>query len=188
MGLMIHSLSEIPIHERRDYYLFLLDYGWHEPLSEALRNNFKMIASKAAKNKSAVIMGFEGSHFNDEVLSWQNINGEDATEILPAIMITTIAPFQFKEIIFQTSKQIKYAQEKMLLIPLKKFCTTTTDVIELIEKLFNDIKSEKSLLQFEIAKELKKGKGKAFMDSLILKPTAWGMGIDIKQAIKSLTK
>ncbi len=37
MGLMVHSLEGIPAGHHRDYYIYLLDYGWDEPLADALR-------------------------------------------------------------------------------------------------------------------------------------------------------
>jgi hypothetical protein len=36
MGLMIHSLCELPAAKslyKRDFYVYLLDYGWEEALS-----------------------------------------------------------------------------------------------------------------------------------------------------------
>jgi len=39
MGLHVHSLSNIPKSENRDYLIYLLEYGWHEPLAEALRKH-----------------------------------------------------------------------------------------------------------------------------------------------------
>jgi hypothetical protein len=50
---------------------------------------------------------------------------------------------------------------KMILIPLRKVCSTTTQVVSLIEKIFNDIKNQKDLDDFRIARELKKGIGRA---------------------------
>jgi hypothetical protein len=41
MGLHVHSLSNIPKSENRDYLIYLLEYGWHEPLAQALNNNFR---------------------------------------------------------------------------------------------------------------------------------------------------
>ena len=35
MGLMIHSLGQLPADAHRDYYVYLLDYGWDEPLGDA---------------------------------------------------------------------------------------------------------------------------------------------------------
>jgi len=45
---------------------------------------------------------------------------------------------------------------KLILIPLKKFCSTTTEVASLIERLFNDIKEKSSCRNFELEKKLVK--------------------------------
>ena len=45
MGLQ-HSLSNIPKSENRDYLIYLLEYGWHEPLAQALNENFNNMASR----------------------------------------------------------------------------------------------------------------------------------------------
>ncbi len=51
MGLMVHSLDGIPEEHHRDYFIYLLDYGWNEPLSDALRNNFGHMALLHLKRK-----------------------------------------------------------------------------------------------------------------------------------------
>lgn len=48
MGLMIHSLGELPLNAKRDYYVYLLDYGWHEPLGQALLSSFDTMAAEAS--------------------------------------------------------------------------------------------------------------------------------------------
>jgi hypothetical protein len=73
---------------------------------------------------------------------------------------------------------------KMILIPLKKVCSTTTQVVSLIEKIFNDIKNQKDLDDFRIARELKKGIGRALADAVILEPNFAGMGFSFKKMIE----
>ncbi|WP_321381263.1 hypothetical protein [Rhizobium sp.] len=97
MGLMIHSLENIPESARRNYFIYLLDYGWDEPISEALRRNFDNMASEAAVNKAVVIKGTVGSHFQKEVFSWHQINGMNAEEILPALLISNNHPSYFQK-------------------------------------------------------------------------------------------
>jgi hypothetical protein len=95
MGLMIHSLGELPANVERDYYVYLLDYGWEEAASDATYTNFARMAEVASKNNAAVFRGTVGHHFADEVLSWRHINGQDADGVLPAILITTKHPRKF---------------------------------------------------------------------------------------------
>jgi len=55
MGLMVYSLENIPVSAQRDYFVYLLDYGWQEPINKALSDNFDRMAQLASKNKAVVI-------------------------------------------------------------------------------------------------------------------------------------
>ncbi|MEW6734620.1 MAG: hypothetical protein AB1489_25065 [Acidobacteriota bacterium] len=180
MGLMIHSLGELPTDAKREYYVYLLDYGWDEPLGDALRNNFSKMAAKASAADAVVIRGVVGSHFEDEVLSWHHINGQPGDGILPAILITTRHPHQFHHYGKDWQKEGKLHADRLLLIPLREVCKTTTEVADLIEKIFSDIKKKQALADFAVAREMKKGKGGAIVDALILKPNIQGVGIDLE--------
>jgi len=182
MGLMIHSLGELPANVERDYFVYLLDYGWEEPLSEGLKRNFDRMAEKASKHNAVVLCGVGRDHFSDEVLSWHHVNGQPGEEILPAILITTCNPHRFHERCFQDSPNAK-AEDRMLLIPLRKSCNTTSDVVNLVDKLFRDIKEKKQLTDFEVRKELKKGHNGALVDALILQPNISGVGINLNAII-----
>ncbi|WP_291907235.1 hypothetical protein [Chitinophaga sp. CB10] len=74
---------------------------------------------------------------------------------------------------------------KLILIPLKKFCSSTTQVAELIERLFTHIKEGKDLTEFRIGKRIAKG-GKALADSLILEPNSRNQGITMEDVINYL--
>jgi hypothetical protein len=187
MGLHVHSLTNIPKSENRDYLIYLLEYGWHESLSDALRDNFDNMAARAAKNRSVVIKGTELGHFENEVFSWHHINSERDENILPAILITNAHPSYFREGQFRFRQKRGLYREsdegkiKLILIPLKKFCSTTTEVISLIEKLFIDIEAGHDLSDFKIAKEVNKGIGSAVLDSIILEPNFSGLGFSFKK-------
>ena len=188
MGLHISSLQHIPENAKRDYFIYLLDYGWNEPLIEALEKNYDKMAQLAADNNAVVIKETRKIHFEDEVLSWNNINGEDANEILPAILITNRHPAKFKES-FNVRQSEKVENDlKMILIPLKKFCKTTTDVTELISKLFKDIEEQKDINDFKISKEIRRGFGSALADSLILEPNFIGVGLNFRTLIDYFRK
>jgi hypothetical protein len=181
MGLWIQSLENIPLDAKRDYFIYLLDYGWDEPLGEALMKNYEKMASIAAENKAVVIRGTHRVHFEDEVLSWHHINGENAEELLPAILITNRHPKKFKESYSRYQNQIIEDDLKMILVPLKKFCKTTTEVVSLIEKVFNDVISGKDLVDFRVGKEMKKGLGRAITDAIILEPNFAGIGFSFNK-------
>lgn len=177
MGLMIHSMGEIPANVERSFYIYLLDYGWQEPISDALFANFNQISDHASKNDAVVFKGTVGHHFTDEVLSWHNVNGMDGEHVLPAILITTRNPHDFLE------QRVAPTEHNMLLIPLKNICNTATDVIEVVSKIFSDITSKKRLTDFRVAKEIKAGESGALVDAFILQPNISGVGVDLKKII-----
>jgi hypothetical protein len=185
MGLYVQSLANIPTNHHRDYFIYLLDYGWAEPLGEALVANYEKMASLAAENNAVVIRGTKRVHFEDEVLSWHNINGENSEDSLPAILITNRHPRDFKES-FGPSKHTIEIDLKLILIPLKLFCKTTTDVVKLIERLFHDISAKRDLSDFRIAKEIKKGNYGAVADAIILGPSSRKSSIDYDLMISFL--
>lgn len=183
MGLLVHNLGNLPVDTERDYFIYMLDYGWHEPLSEAIRANFTNMARLASESKSVVIAGVEPIHFENEVFSYHGINGEDGEEILPALMITTLHPRYFRNN-NQSLRERGEIDDKLLIIPLKSCCKTTSDVIDLISKLFKDIKEKKSLADFSIQKEIRKGSGwRSLADAFILRPNVHGVGIDFKKLL-----
>lgn len=197
MGLYIHNLSRLPMGVESDYYLYVLDYGWHEPLGDALHANFRLMADLAAKNKAVVLAGTDSRAFADEMLavhfddpqfSWSNINGESGEEILPALMISTIHPQRFREENRGYRPRLSsrgMADEKLIIIPLREACKNTTEVVALIERIFRDVAAKKPLTDFAVAKEIKAGSGGAISDALILKPSLWGMGVDLRELART---
>lgn len=184
MGLMVHSLEGIPEEHHRNYFIYLLDYGWQEPLSEVMMKNFGKMATLASEQKNAVVImkADVGVHFSDEVLSWHSINGEDAdrNDLLPAILVTNRHPAAFRDRNLNEQNDVE-SDLKMILFPLKKHCTDTSDVISLIQLIFKKIKSEEDLDNFEVTQEKKKGLGKAVVDSIILEPNFAGMGFNFNK-------
>lgn len=189
MGLYIQSLENIPLEAKRDYFIYLLDYGWSEPLGEALMSNYEKMAAIAAENKAVVIRGTHRVHFEDEVLSWHHINGEDSEGTLPAILITNRHPAKFRETYSPDQNRGNVEPDlKLIFIPLRKFCTTTTEVVSLIEKVFTDVKSQKDLDNFQIAKQMKRGMGRAIADAIILEPNIGGVGFNFNKMIEYFRK
>jgi len=179
MGLMIHSVGELPAGVRRGYYVYLLDYGWEEPASEVMYGNFSQMASAASRQDAVVLRGVVGAHFADEVLSWHHINGRDAEGLLPAILITTRHPTEFRE--HQWGR--RELADRLLLIPLRSVCKSPSDVIPLIQGMFRDIREKKTLSHFEVAEQMTEGRGGAVLDALILKPNFVGLGLDVNRII-----
>lgn len=181
MGLMIHSLEILSPEANREYFIYILDYGWSEPLADVIRKNFQNLAGWASKNDSAIITGVgEIGHFDNEVLSWHNINGENADNILPAILITRTNPHIFREYSDLRRKKID-KDFSYILIPLKKICKTETDVLDLMRKITKDIEEKKDFNDFQIKKHLKPGFRGAIVNSIILEPNFSGLGFSFNK-------
>ena len=188
MGLHVHNLGNLPnTVDGRDYFIYVLDYGWKEPLADALIANFTNMARKADETRSIVVAGIEPVHFTNDVFSWHSINGEEAEELLPAVMISTLLPSYFCE---QNNGKRPASQidDKLILIPLKSVCDTTDDVIKLINSIFRDIKAKKALSNFAIVKQMEKNSGGHFADAFILEPNISGIGVDLKKLFGKLSK
>jgi hypothetical protein len=163
-----------------------LDYGWDEPLGEAMMKNYTKMATIAAQNRAVVIRG-TSAHFEDEVFSWHHINGYNAENLLPAILITNRHPEKFRDRYLAYEKIEAEKNLKFILIPLRKCCTTTTDALVLVDKIFSDIQLQKDLDDFQVAKEMKRGVGRAVADALILEPNVAGIGVNIKKIFQYLS-
>ena len=87
----------------------------------------------ASRSNAVVVHGPRGVHFEDEVLSWHRVNGQDAKDILPAILITTRHPSTFRES-FETKRSKRETKDALLLIPLRKVCKSAEDVVDLIQE------------------------------------------------------
>jgi len=184
MGLMVHSLEGIPEEHHRDYFIYLLDYGWHEPLSEVLMNNFGRMAALASEQKNAVVIRHTtvGSHFSDEVLSWHSINGDDTdkNELLPAVLVTNRHPSEFRQRV-RLGSNVSEDNLKLILFPLKKHCKDSTEVVTLIQTIFTKIKNGDDLDSFQITHEKKKGIGRAIANSIMLEPNFAGVGFSFNR-------
>ncbi|CAM3188827.1 hypothetical protein [Asticcacaulis taihuensis] len=195
MGLHIHSLEDLPGNIQRDYYIYLLDYGWDEPLARALENNFNRIADLSSRSGSVVLRGTDLGHFSNEVFSWHKVNGLEGEDVLPAILITNEHLAKFREssdgpeFKFDSNVRGNYSDNmKLILLPLKKFCKTETGVVNLISVSFKDIKAKKELSDFKVAREIKAKPFDRAFDTLILEPNVAGIGIDLKKIIREFIK
>lgn len=189
MGLKISTIAAIPESVDRDYYLYILDYyNWDEPISKTLRDSFDKIAKFAAENNSVAIQGIPESHFYSELMSWESVNGVDPKDLLPALMITTLHPKYFLDRNDRQSIGGRIPEDKLVFIEISKVCKTPQDVIKIIEKIFRDIKDKKEIKDFKVKKELKGGIGKILNDTIILEPNIAGVGVNINNIFKFLSK
>jgi len=187
MGLYVNSVADLPLSESRGYYIYVLDYyNWDEPISNTLKANAPRIAAFCSKNDAVMVAGLPDIHFGSEVLSWVKINGENPGLVLPALLITTIHPEYFIRPYDESSfEEIK---DSLLFLKIRDICKNPSDVISLLEKLFEDIKQKHAIRDFTIVREQRKGEHGALVDALILEPNFMGVGVDIKKIASWLKK
>ncbi|MGU9981677.1 hypothetical protein ACJ4V0_16700 [Phreatobacter sp. HK31-P] len=183
MGLKVSTIARLPVSTDRDYFIYFLDYGWDEPLTRAMYNNFDQLAEFAANNQSLVIVGLNRTEFANEVLSWHRVNGESAEDLLPAIMITDCDPrllAESNEQRFGDRHRDKAKPERFLLIPLAEHCKTKTDVAQMFERIKRSIESKTPLSDFEVVREVRRADS-GLSDVLVLKPNVFGIGLDLNR-------
>jgi hypothetical protein len=183
MGLVVHSLSEFPENAERNYYIYVLRGSWDTDIEHDLKANILAMSDAAIHSNSAIVFGTEGHHFQNDVFSWHNINGEDAEPLLPAILITTVHPSKF----MNENDPFWHGKSRdqfMVLVPLRQVVDKGKDVTAVMRKIFEDIEAEKRLSEFEVAKKLKPDRSAAFMDGVQLKPSFMGIGFDLKALSK----
>ena len=104
------------------------------------------------------------------------------------LRITTLHPKCF---IDGDNKQIKgknIPKDNFVFLEIRKICQHPQDVVTLLEKIFQDIKEEKTIKNFKVVKELKGGVGKILNDTLILEPNVGGIGINLNSLFKFLKR
>jgi uncharacterized FAD-dependent dehydrogenase len=181
MAQMAPNLNFISSYEERNYYIYILDNGYSDPLTQVIKENFQNFATQVARNNSIIIIGIgEIGLFDKEVLAWHKINGDDFENLFPAILITKTNPHRFKQF---TQSKIKENKEEFsyILIPLKKLCKTGSEVLDLMRKIIKDIENQSDLNDFKIQKELKPNVRKGIFKSLILEPNFSGIGFSFNK-------
>lgn len=185
MGLKVSTISRLPLDSSREYFVYFLDYGWDSRFSDALYRNFDPLAAGLAGRKGVVVAGLNRREFADEVLSWHSINGENAEDLLPAILLTSQHPQDFKRDRIRSSRWnsedsglLRY--DGALLIPLRKICESPDDVAPLIEKILRNIRNANTIEDFEIVGRV----GDRGPEMFLLQPNLYGVGVDLKAFFK----
>ena len=77
-------------------------------------------------------------------------------------------------------KSIKKEQGCAAAAPLAETLLSSTDVVELIRRVFEDIRDNKRLSEFRAAKRMRRGTARALVDAVILQPQVGGVGFDVQ--------
>jgi hypothetical protein len=195
MGLHISHMRNFPLEEKRTLYMYFLDYGWPEGDYETIfRNSFSSMANRASQTGAVVFKSDKGIHFANEVLNWHKVNGLRAEEILPAILFTKTHPNYFTESNDETSSSGEGIGD-VVLLPLRKACSTPDHFASVIESIFADLSSGLQLRSFQVAEHDPQNQidennplkrfARKISNSILLEPNFAGLGIDIKKLFSS---
>lgn len=191
MGLYVSTMRELPTGDR-SLYIYLLDYGWPAGDYERLfRDHFGHLSARASETGSVVVMSGRGVHFANEVLDWHQICGHDATDILPAILITHTHPKYFSagDYSFENDTPTEGLGD-IALIPLKAVCKQPDDFLKIIGSIFDDLDKGLTLRNFraepfDILTDRKPSRVRSMAErvgkAVLLQPNFGGVGIDLKK-------
>jgi len=200
MGLYVSHITTLPTEQKRELYVYLLDYGWpHGEYEKIFKDNFQTIARRASETKSIVIASHRGIHFANEVLSYHRVLDLNADEILPAILITKTHPSYFVETFGPYEHPVGNAEiddlcrNDVVIIPLRTACSSTSEFIPVVESIFSDLSKGLDLKNFRVSthdrfhNKPQPKDGGGFMrrvgKSIILEPNFAGIGVNLKELI-----
>ena len=191
MGLYVSAMKELPVGNR-SLYIYLLDYGWPAGAFEKLfKDNFGHLSARASETGAVVVMSGRGVHFANEVLDWHQVFGHDASEILPAILITHTNPAYFRDPDWRDAvdSHEETGLGDIALLPLKPACTTPDEFLSIIGSIFDDLDKGLTLRKFRASKfdvlgEERKSMARSLSErvgkAIILQPNIGGVGVDLK--------
>ncbi len=180
MGIRINSLVEIPKDAERGFFVYLLHGNTPTRINQALEKSFDILAKEASQSNFVVVMGYTGE-FGGEVMNHYSVDGLDSYETLPAILISTVNPHQFKDINSINKGKPFRENEKVVLISLKQKAQTEDDVFNMVTDILRDLKSGTELRNFAVTQDKKTN----FLDALILEPNLSGVGINLNSTLSN---
>ncbi|MEO1309507.1 MAG: hypothetical protein AAFV51_00885 [Pseudomonadota bacterium] len=188
MGLQVATIARLPIEGSRDYYIYLLDYGWDEPIAEALRDNFEFLAKSCSENNAVIVKGFDAKEFNNEVFAYHSIDGEAAVELLPALLVTKTNPAYFAQDVDQRwTKAYKVNEvDNFILVPVRKFCKKASEVPGLLDSIMKDISEGESLCNFQVSRQVARKESR--FSWLMLEPNIYGVGVRMPKLFEYLRR
>lgn len=206
MGLIVSHITGLESYKDRQLYVYLLDFGWPDGEYEQIfKRHWHALSGRASDNKSLIISSNKGIHFANEVLSYHRVFELDADEVLPAILITKTHPSYFVETNGPMEREIENSatdelcKDDVVLIPLKLACSTPDAFASVIESIFSDLEGGLELQNFSVAKHDANpnnippaGSWRRVVQrvgkSILLAPNVAGIGVDLKELIKTDSK
>jgi len=97
MGYYLTKLTNLPIEEDIDIYIFIInEYSWKGGLLESIQNNFKKLADSIGP-RAIIIEGTSKRFYGEVVEKYLGSNYEKLKSLLPALLITDTHPEKLTE-------------------------------------------------------------------------------------------
>ncbi|WP_346891491.1 hypothetical protein [uncultured Roseibium sp.] len=150
MGLHVTSVAQItssaPHLQGIDYFVYVLDYyNIGLEVMDALVAELPNLERHFAELGNALIVSsVRNIDFANEVLSWHNCFGKDASEVCPALLICSLPPQYFLD-----REREEQDQAPWILLQLGELCNSTEGLKKLLQQVARDISQGKPLTDFE---------------------------------------
>lgn len=112
MGYLLNSLANLPVDEDVNFYIFVINGQWQEPLYEMMERNFSQVA-KSIGNNAVIAKGLDPKGFCGEVE--EKYFGSEAARLfplLPALLITDAHPDEIDDESLRLIVPLKEAEER----------------------------------------------------------------------------
>ena len=97
MGYQLNSLANLPIDAEVNFYIFVINGQWKEPVYSILNENFSAIA-RSIGNNAVIAMGLNPQEWYDEVAAgYLSKDHNELFNLLPAVLITNAHPDRITE-------------------------------------------------------------------------------------------
>ena len=170
-GYILNELANLPIDEKVNFYIFVVNGQYREPLYEMIQSNFVNIAQSIG-NHAVIATGTDSKRFTTEVArQYLGTGNSDAsfTSLLPALLITNEHPDRLDE------KSLR------LIVPLRDAETRFGNLRNFFELLSQFVRGENNyfISQFE-NKSSKLGIANRIIG---LRPGMFGISLNINELI-----
>jgi hypothetical protein len=97
MGYTVNKLTNLPLDDEVDFYIFVINGEFDDPLYAMIEKNFKAIARSIGDN-AVIVQGTDPVNFTSEVQrTYLGKHSEQVFRLLPALVITDTHPEEISD-------------------------------------------------------------------------------------------
>lgn len=176
MGYVLNQLSNLPVDDNINFYIFVINGQYHDPLYDTIQKNFFEIAREIGTN-AVVAMGTDRKAFTTSVArKYLGDGNSDSsfTALLPALLITNDHPENLKE------------NSLRLVVPLKHAEANFGNWHSFFDSLAQFVRGENDVFarKFEDKADLIDAANRVVM----LQPNFFGFGVNVNALLKMWKK